>query len=111
MFKESQIMNFNSDRKKKQRGNGIIKVSDLFSKYKQILKAPQGSFVTAFIEVVDEIFHIKLQKNQCSYSPQTKTLSLRGSGMIKSEILLQKKKILSGMVEKLGEKSSPKEIL
>ncbi len=63
---------FNSDRKKKQRGNGIIKVADLFSKYKQILKAPQGSVVTAFIEVIEDLFHITLEKHQCAYSPQTK---------------------------------------
>ncbi len=102
---------FNPDRKKKQRGNGIIKVADLFLKYKQILKAPQGSVVTAFIEVVEDLFHITLEKHQCSYSPQTKTLSLRVSGMIKSEILLQKRKILLRMAEKLGEKSTPTEIL
>jgi hypothetical protein len=96
---------------KKVRGKGIIKVSDLFLKYKQILKAPQGSVVSAFIEVVEDMFHITLKKHQCSYSPQTKTLSLQTSGMIKSEILLQKKKILTHMAEKLGEKSTPKEIL
>ncbi len=96
---------------RRTRGKGITKVSDLFSKYKQLLKAPQGSVITAFIEVVDEMFHISVQKSQYSYSLQTKTLSIRVSGMIKSEITLQKKKILSRMAEKLGEKSTPKEIL
>jgi len=96
---------------KKKRGSGITKVSDLFSKYAQLLRAPQGSVIAVFIEVVEEFFHITLEKNQCSYSLHTKTLSLRASGMIKSEITLRKKQILERMAEKLGVKNTPTEIL
>ncbi len=95
----------------KKRGNGIVKVSNLFSKYKNLLRAPQGSVITAFIEVVEDIFHTTLKKEHCSYSPQTKTLSVKVSGMIKTEIILKKKNILQGMAEKLGDTNIPKEIL
>lgn len=103
-------MQFNSDNKKK-RGQGIVKVSDLFKKYTDVLKAPQGIVVTAFIEVIFEVLGVRIEKEQCTYSVASKTLSTRLPGMIKSEIKLQKKLILQKMVEKLGPKSAPKEIL
>ena len=95
----------------KKRGLGITKVSNLFSKYKNLLRAPQGSVITAFTETVATLFNITIKKEHCSYSPQTKTLSVKVSGMLKTEILLQKKKILQHMAEKLGEANIPKEIL
>ena len=95
----------------KKRGQGITRVSDLFSKYIQTLKAPQGTVIKAFIEVVEELFKTTIQKDQCTYTPSSQTLVLRISGPLKSEIIMQKKKILIHLAEKLGEKNSPKEIL
>ncbi len=39
---------------KRRRGGGIVKLSDLFKKYTDVLKAPQGTVVKQFIEVVQE---------------------------------------------------------
>ena len=102
---------FNLNDKTKQRGQGIKKVSDLFLKYKNTLRAPQGSVIAAFIVVVDDLFSVALTRSQCSYSLSSRTLSVKVSGMIKSEITLKKKEILMRMVDILGEKSAPKEIL
>jgi len=104
-------MDFSSSNKRNQRGKGIVKVSDLFAKYKAVLKAPQGVVVTAFQEVIFEVLGVRIAKEHCTYSVGSKTLSVRAAGMIKSEIKLQKKLILSKMAEKLGAKSAPKEIL
>lgn len=104
-------MIFSSNDKKKQRGQGITKISDLFKKYKDVLRAPQGVVVDAFIEVVFERLGVRIEKEQCTYGVATKTLSIRVPGMIKSEIKLQKKIILNRMAEKLGDKSAPTEIL
>lgn len=104
-------MMFIPDTNKKKRGQGIVKVSDLFAKYQNTLKAPQGAVVTAFLEVVKELCGVTLKKEQCKYAVASKTLTLTSSGMLKSEILLKKKVILSKMAERLGEKSVPKEIL
>lgn len=104
-------MVFNQDGKRNQRGKGIVKVSDLFAKYKTVLKAPQGVVVTAFQEAIFEVLGVRIEKEHCTYSVGSKTLSVRAPGMIKSEIKLQKKLILSKMSEKLGPKSAPKEIL
>ena len=96
---------------KKKRGGGIVKISDLFKKYTDVLKAPQGTVVKNFIEVIQEMFGITLRPDQCAYSVATQTLTLRISGTLKTEIVLQKKKIIAEMVEKLGEKNKLKEIL
>lgn len=103
-------MPFNSN-KRKQRGQGIVKLSDLFKKYTDVLKAPQGTVVNAFIEVIFEVLGIRIEKDNCTYSVASKTLSVRVPGMIKSEITLQKKLILQKMAEKIGQKNVPKEIL
>ncbi len=103
-------MMLNSDGKKK-RGQGIVKVADLFEKYRKVLKAPQGVVVTAFLEVIFDLLGVRIEKEQCVYQVSSKTLSVQVPGMIKSEIKLQKKLILQKMAEKLGEKSAPVEIL
>ncbi len=103
------LQNFHE--KKKQRGQGIVRVSELFKKYTAVLKAPQGVVVDAFIEVVKDLFQITLRKDQCTYSLATKTLVVRTSGMLKTEIVLQKKTIIDHLKGRLGEKSAPKEIL
>ncbi len=95
----------------KKRGQGIVKISDLFKKYTDVLKAPQGTVVKNFIEVVQDLFGITLRADQCSYSVVSQTLSLRISGTLKTEILLQKKKIIQEMSDRLGEKNKLKEIL
>ena len=104
-------MIFNQGGKRNQRGKGIVKVSDLFKKYTDVLKAPQGTVVASFVEVVFEVLGVRIDKKHCSYSVASKTLSAQLPGMIKSEIKLQKKIILKKMEEKLGKKSAPMEIL
>lgn len=96
---------------KKQRGQGIIRVSDLFKKYTNLLKAPQGTIVNTFIDVVYELLGVRIEKEHCTYTVSSKTLTTRLPGMIKSEIKIQKKEILKRMSEKLGAKSAPIEIL
>ncbi len=102
---------FIPDKNRKKRGQGIVKMSDLFKKYKDTLKAPQGAVITAFLEVIKELFGVTLKKEHCAYRVASQTLTLTASGMLKTEILLKKKIILIKMAEKLGEKSAPKEIL
>ena len=105
-------MQFNQGNKKREkRGQGIVHVSDLFKKYTQTLRAPQGIVVTAFIVAVEEVCGATLSKNHCTYNPDTHTLAVHASGMIKTEITLHKKDILQVMKDTIGEKSLPKDIL
>lgn len=95
-----------------RKGRGeIIKLSDLFEKYKKILKAPQGVIIDSFVEVTEDIIGIKIAKEQISYTVHTRTLSVRVSGPLKSEIKLRKKEILAHMKGRLGDQSAPIEIL
>lgn len=95
-----------------RKGSGEIKkLSTLFEKYKLTLKAPQGVVTECFREVVAELIKIDIAKQNITYSVFTKTLSIRVSGPLKSEILLRKKEIINHMKGRLGEQSAPKEIL
>lgn len=94
-----------------RKGRGeIMKLSDLFDKYKKILKAPQGVVVDCFIEVVDDLIGIKISKEQISYTVHTRTLSVRVSGPLKSEIKLRKKELLVHIKGRLGD-GAPLEII
>lgn len=94
-----------------KRGQGIVHVSDLFKKYAQTLRAPQGIVITAFTEAVKDVCGAVLTKEQCTYTVTTETLSVHASGVIKTEIKLHKKDILNHMKDTIGEKSLPKNIL
>lgn len=94
-----------------KRGQGIVHVSDLFKKYTQTLHAPQGIVITAFIVAVEEVCGATLTKKHCLYNPNTRTLTVQASGMIKTEITLHKKDILRMMRDTIGEKNLPKDIL
>jgi hypothetical protein len=100
-----------SDEKKKSRGQGIKKISDLFAKYTKQLRAPEGVVLDAFLEVVKDVFGVTLEKTQCSFSPQTKTLTLRISGPLKSEILMRKKEIIAHIRGRVPGSVYPEEIL
>ena len=96
---------------KLKRDGEIKKVGDLFEKYKRTLRAPQGVVTDAFIEVVGDLVGIEIPKERLSYSVYNKTLTMRISGPLKSEILLKKKEILTHMKGRIGEQSVPKILL
>ena len=96
---------------RKERGRGIVKVSDLFEKYTNILVAPERTVLNTFCEIVKDLFGVPISKEQCSYTSSTHTLVVRVAGPLKSEILLRKGEILTHLKGRLGEKNAPKEIL
>ncbi len=96
---------------RKAGSGGIVKISDLFKVYADRLRAPQKTVVSTFIEVIEDLFHIQIRAEQCNYSVATKTLTVHTFGPLKSEIIVHKKEILAHLKGRLGEKSTPKEIL
>ena len=52
---------------KKKRGGGTVKISDLFKKYTDVLKAPQGTVVKNSIKVVQDMNGVTLRPDQCVY--------------------------------------------
>lgn len=93
------------------RGQGVKKLSSLFEKYRNVLIAPERSVITAFQEVVKDLYNWDIPDNFVSYSPKTKTLSVRASGPLRSEIAIHKAEILAHIKGRLGERSAPKNIL
>ncbi len=95
---------------RKPRGE-ITKLSTLFEKYKKLLKAPQGSVIESFREVISELMLIEIPKGKITYSVHTRVLSVNVQGPLKSEIKLRKEEILAHLKGRLGEGSAPHEII
>lgn len=93
------------------RGEGVKRISTLFDKYKNTLRAPQGSVINTFCEVVDELIGVRVKKEQVSYNTYNKTIVLNSPGVIKSEIKINKKEILNHLKGRLGVGSAPKDII
>lgn len=93
------------------RGEGIKNIGTLFERYKNILRAPQGTVVTTFQEVVEDLLGFKIKKEQCSYKVAARTLGLTLPGPLKTEIMLHKEEILAHIRGRLGDKSAPKDIV
>ncbi len=87
------------------------KIGDLFDVYRKRLRAPEGSVTSAVIEVVEDVIGIPLDKKSLAYSPQTKILTIKASGMVKTEILLRKEERLTHLKGRLGPKNAPTTIL
>lgn len=93
------------------RGEGIKPLGSLFEKYKKQLIAPQGSVKQCFVEVVRDLYGFQVTAQQLEYSVYKKTLTLRVSGPLRSELLLRKEEILTHMKGRLGERSAPTTLL
>ena len=90
---------------------GPKKVNALLAKYRNILKAPQGSVVKSFIKNAERECGFLLTKEVVTYTPSTRTLSVQIAGPRKQEILFAKGRILDAMKEELGVGSAPHHII
>lgn len=96
----------------RRRGRGnIVRAGDLFEVYKKRLRAPQGTIVAAFTEVVEDVLGAKLPRKSIAYTVATRMLRVIAPGPLKSEILLRKEEILTHLKGRLGAESAPKDIL
>jgi hypothetical protein len=91
--------------------NKATKISDLFEKYKNTLKAPQGVVVDNFREVMEDLFGLPIKKEQIKYTVYSRTLSVNVQGPLKTEIKLRKKEILNHLKGRLGDNSAPLDII
>ena len=91
----------------KRRGE-IIKVADLFEKYKKNLKAPQASVIKELIEVINDLTGISIDRKFIKYAVSTKTVSITAPAVLKQEIKLHKEDILLHLRARLGDNGVPK---
>jgi hypothetical protein len=87
------------------------KISDLFEVYKKRLRAPQGSVIEATVEVVHDVLGVVIDKKHLSYTPHSRTLTIKTSGMLKTEVNLKKAEILTHLKGRLGPQNAPLHIL
>ncbi len=85
-------------------------ISDLFARYKNIIKPPQASVIKEFIEVCKEVSGLDIKNEQCSYVLSTKTIYLQTPSLIKSELMQKKSQILIEMGKRMG-KNTPTQII
>ncbi len=89
----------------------IKKIGDLFARYKDKFKPPQGTVEKACVESIFEITGIKLDKNNVSYTVNTKTIKLNISSLLKTEIKFKQREIIANLKQRLGGQSTPEIIL
>ena len=92
----------------KSRRGEIIKVADLFEKYKKVLRAPQSSVIKEVIEVITDLTGVALRPKYVKYAVHSKTVSITAPAILKQEIKLHQEEILIHLKARLGEKSVPK---
>jgi len=94
----------------KRRGE-LIKVGNLFNKYKDRIRAPQASVVIVFIDIVKDVCGITLEPQQISYTVSSRTVTIYASSILKHEVLRHSPDILRHCQGRLGDISCPKQIL
>jgi len=92
----------------KSRRGEIIKVSELFDKYKKVLRAPQSSVIKEVIEVIMDLTGVTLSPKYVKYAVHSKTISITAPAILKQEIKLHQAEILIHLKARLGENSVPK---
>jgi hypothetical protein len=90
---------------------GIKKVADLFESYKKRLRAPEASVIACFCEVAGARLSVPVAPRDVQYRPQSRTLVIRASGPLRSEILLASEEIVRAMRERLGAGNAPEHII
>lgn len=85
----------------------IVKISDLFAKYRKNLKAPQGSVIKEVVAVITDVTGITVDKKYFTYNVSSKTVFCTAPSSIKSEIKLSEEDIKAQLIKKLGAKNTP----
>lgn len=96
---------------KKKNYNSTVPLSSLFLKYKNTLKAPQGSVIKEIIAVVKEEVGVSLEEKHFSYNVNKKTVSCLAPGVIRSEIKVKQAVIEEKLEVRLGKQNTPKVFL
>jgi hypothetical protein len=85
-------------------------VQNLLGTYKHRLRPPQKVVVDEVIGVIEDLFTVTVPVDRVQYKPNEKCVYLNLSGVLKTEILLQKKEVLAHIQGRLGVGQSPTDI-
>lgn len=85
------------------RSRELKKASDLFEKYKTILKPPQATVEKECAAVIEEVVGITVSADKLSYTPSNKTLALKVPSVLKQEIMLHKEEVVLHTIGRVGD--------
>lgn len=85
-------------------------IKDFLARYKERLRPPQGTVIQAFCAAA-AAHNIPLDPKNVSYTPHTKTIAVRHSGPLKSEILIRKQELLLHCKNALGPQNAPEHVV
>ena len=89
----------------------LKQVSSLFEKYKRTLIAPEGAVISEFLELLQDMFAVKVPRSKISYNPSTRALVISGLSALRSEVRMREVEILAHLRGRLGEKNAPKRVV
>lgn len=87
------------------------RISDLFDRYKNRLRAPQKTVTTIAQQIIAQSIGITLTDKQISYTPATRILYINAPSILKTEIKTREPHIISELQKALGTRSAPNTIL
>ena len=82
-------------------------IGNLLSRYKDRLKPPQASVEKVFLEAVESITGLTIDKSRVRYNVAGRTISLQVSAMIKSELKTKQTELQKYLTEKLPKDRVP----
>jgi hypothetical protein len=96
---------------RRQSSEGPTPLRDLFKKYRDHLVAPQASVEQAAADILSDLLGHPVTSNDLTYTPSSRTLSLRLRGPLRTEALLHKAELMTHLQGRLGVRNAPKTIM
>lgn len=85
-------------------------IGGLFERYKARIKAPQATVEKEFVQVVKDVAGFDIKFEQVVYTPNARTITLRVSSIMKSELKFKQQAIFQELENRLGKDGCPKVI-
>lgn len=88
-----------------------LRLNDLLSRYRKLLRAPNAYVVDQFLLVLNARLGMSMEVGAISYERRSRVLRIKRQGPEKTEILLHARELLGDLRLSLGEKDAPTAIL
>ncbi|MEK7462041.1 MAG: hypothetical protein AAB618_00495 [Patescibacteria group bacterium] len=97
--------------KKKDPTHNNQQLGNLLLRYKKLIKPPQQSVINEVVEVVGKVVGVGVISSQFTYNVSSKTVYIKTSSLLRTEIIKNKTIIIAALKERLGEKNHPVEFI
>ncbi len=97
--------------KKKDPTQNSQQLGNLLLRYKKIIKPPQQSVINEVVVVVKDILGYEVLPHQLGYTVSSKTVYIKTSSLLRTEIIKKKSEIIEALCQRLGKDNCPKNFL